>query len=425
MGVMNTTKNESGFGVCRRVAVALTVVALLGSSAMAQWPQFGGAKRDFKATDARGLADKWDKDGPRVIWMEEIGLGASGVAVVNDVLYATDRNEPNEESVYPRNAISGERFSTMRYPARMTDAFEPKYGKGPVATPLILNRIIYTIGFLGKVQSYDPDIPKVLWEADLFSLYKASPLKYGYTPSPLAYDDHFIVQIGGPIAGLLALDTFNVKPVWASEPFENSYSSPILIKADGQDQIIAMAADRTSAVNPSNGVELWSFPHENRNYAPLAAAVWGDDGMLFLPAGGKGTSHMVEVKKSGSVWNATLVWSSDKDQLGFGNVIRVGDFLYGSSGNEKASSITAVNAKTGEVAWRESGFSHAAMVYGDGKFIIRDADGFLSLATMSPKKMTVHSRAKMFEPGPVSPLALVRNTLYVRDEKKVMAISLR
>lgn len=408
----------------RWLFVSALVVAMVGTSVFGQWPQFGGPNRDFKA-DAKSLGTDWEEGGPEVVWMEEVGMGASAVVVEDGVAFVMDRFDDWDESVYPRNTISGERLTTLRYPAPISSHYDPKYGNGPVATPLILNRFSYTVGFTGKVQCFDPSALKVLWEANLFLDYHATPLKYGYTSSPIAYKDNVIMQIGGDMVGLISFETPNAKVAWGSALFKNSYTSPILINVDGQEQLIAMGAERTFSVNPESGKSYWTIDHKNENYAYLSAPVWGKDGLLFLPAGGKGKSRMLKLSLKNGSNVMRMVWSSEKDELGYGNVIRVGDYLYGSCGSDEASFITAVNAKTGEIAWREKGFARAAMVYGDKKFIIRDAEGYVAIATLTPKKMTVHSKARVLEPGPCSAPTLVRRKLFIRDQKTVMALDLR
>jgi len=413
-----------GLVVRYRLALSVLVACVATAAVQAQWPQFGGPTRDFHAK-AGDLSDEWDEDTPQVVWREDVRAGPSSVLFHDDIIYVMDRFNIAEESLYPRNAISGDRLMTLRYPSPISETFDTTFGAGPAATPLWLNGMVHTVGFTGKVQCFHPDSRKVLWYTDLFDVYAATPLKRGYASSPIAYKNSVIFQIGGPVAGLISFETPSANVNWVSPIFQNSYASPILIRVDGQEQIVAMGADRTSAVAPANGNELWTFDHKNGHYSYLSMPVWGDDGLLFLPAGGKGTSHMVKVTHQGGAFDAKQAWSSTTDRLGYGNVIRVGDYLYGAGGNDDASFITAVNAKTGKDAWREKGFGRAAMVYGDGKFIIRDSDGTLALATLTPEKMTVHSRKRLLEPGLPSVPTLVCRKAYIRDDKTVMAVDLR
>ena len=66
----------------------------------------------------------------------------------------------------------------------------------------------------------------------------------------------------------------------------------------------------------------------------------------------------------------------------------------------------------------------ATCVYGDGKLIILDENGQLTLATVSPEGMKVHSRCKITERYSFTAPTVVEHTLYVRDRKHIMAFDL-
>ena len=147
---------------------------------------------------------------------------------------------------------------------------------------------------------------------------------------------------------------------------------------------------------------------------------------MFLPASGEGGEcRMLKLSREGKKTNVEQVWASADVHLGPGNVIRVGDYLYGSGGSDGAWHITAVKAATGEIAWRKAGFSWAAMTYAGGKLIIRDADGMVAIATPTPDDLTVHSKVKLLEKSPPSVPALVDTTLFVRDDSVVKAYDLK
>jgi hypothetical protein len=72
----------------------------------------------------------------------------------------------------------------------------------------------------------------------------------------------------------------------------------------------------------------------------------------------------------------------------------------------------------------DRGFSKATCVYADGKLIILDEDGQLALATVTPERLTVHSKCKITERLSWTHPTLVGTTLYVRDRKHIMALDL-
>ncbi|UCE59520.1 MAG: hypothetical protein JSU63_19015 [Phycisphaerales bacterium] len=107
--------------------------------------------------------------------------------------------------------------------------------------------------------------------------------------------------------------------------------------------------------------------------------------------------------------------------------VAVGDYIYGVSGSfedQAAAKMMAIEAKTGKRVWKKRMSSVASCVYGDGKLIMLDVDGRLTLATTTPKGLTVHSQCNVTDRYSLSAPALVGTALYVRDRKHIMALDL-
>ena len=101
-----------------------------------------------------------------------------------------------------------------------------------------------------------------------------------------------------------------------------------------------------------------------------------------------------------------------------------GDFIYGSSGGFGPAFITALDLRSGTVAWKERGFSRAHLLYADGKLILLDEDGNLVLAQVSPTGMTVHSRAEVLTGRSWTAPTLAGTTLFLRDRLVIKALDL-
>src|SRR5204862_6625983 len=112
-------------------------------------------------------------------------------------------------------------------------------------------------------------------------------------------------------------------------------------------------------------------------------------------------------------------WFSTRMRVHIGTVIRVGDYAYGSSGDFGPAFITAVDMKTGRIAWQDRSFSRAQLLYADGKLILLDEDGNLGLATVSPAGLKVLARAPILEHLSWTPPTLAGTQLFVRDRKTI------
>jgi outer membrane protein assembly factor BamB len=108
----------------------------------------------------------------------------------------------------------------------------------------------------------------------------------------------------------------------------------------------------------------------------------------------------------------------------FGNAIRIGDRVYGSSGDFGPAFVTAVDVGTGEVAWQERGFARATFVYADGKLILLDEDGTLALVSITANGLQVHGKASVLTNKAWTVPTLVGTRLYVRDRASIKALEL-
>jgi hypothetical protein len=86
--------------------------------------------------------------------------------------------------------------------------------------------------------------------------------------------------------------------------------------------------------------------------------------------------------------------------------------------------MSAVELKTGKVAWRQRGFSKAQLLWADGKLILADEDGTLALCRVSPQKFEVLSQVSLLQNIAWTPPTLVGTHLYLRDRKTLMALDL-
>lgn len=107
-----------------------------------------------------------------------------------------------------------------------------------------------------------------------------------------------------------------------------------------------------------------------------------------------------------------------------GTIIRIGDFIYGSSGDFGPAFLTALDARTGDVAWQDRQFSRATFLHADGKLIILDEDGVLALATVSGEGLRVLARAEILTSKAWTVPTLVGSTLYVRDRRTIAKLDL-
>lgn len=405
----------------------LTLTGLYGlSAAKAQWTQWGGPNRNF-ASDAKGLATQWPESGPKKIWSRELGEGYTSILADGGKLYTMYR-KGDDEIIVALDAATGKTLWEHKYNAPVPTGMDPQFGKGPNSTPAIHNGRIYTLGVSGILHCLDLSNGSLVWMHDLGKEYSTATPHFGYSSSPLVYNDLLIVAAGGTGTGLLAFKLADGALVWKKHDFGGEehgdiYSSPIAIKVGGEDQIALLAGKEVLGIDPKNGEKIWSHPHVNQWKTNICTPVWGEDGILYVSAGGEAGSRGLKLTKEGSGTKVEEVWATRKMAVGQGNCIRQAGMIYGSSGDGPAF-VTAINVADGKLGWRERGFGKSTMVAADGKLIILDEDGNLALATPTPEALTVHSKVQLLKKPAWTAPTLVGKTLYVRDKESIMALDL-
>jgi outer membrane protein assembly factor BamB len=407
--------------------MALLLAGLACGASLPEWPQFGGPTRNF-VVDAKGLANSWPADGPKKLWSRPLGEGYSGISVDHGTLYTMYRKGDDEVAVALDQATGKTRWE-YSYQAKFGRQLAMENGAGPHTTPLILGDRVYTVGVLAVLNCFDKATGKLVWSKDLYKDFPgATAMDRGYSSSPIAYKNTIILAVGGHGHAVIALNPADGSLVWAKNDLGNSPSSPILINVSGQDQLVAFLDDGgegahglIAGLDPNNGTLLWTHPHKTSWDLNIALPVWGDDGILMMSSAYGTGSRAIRLTRKGGKTTVEELWANNRMRIHHGTMIRVGDYVYGSSGDFGPAPLTAINVKTGEVKWQTRTFPKATFVYADGKFLVVDEDGGVSLATFSPEGAKVISHATLLEHNAWTAPTLAGTKLFIRDRKSIAA----
>jgi outer membrane protein assembly factor BamB len=426
---MAAAKTKSKAAGAKALDVVGTVMTRNSVQDTMPWPQWGGPHGDFKAIGAKGLADKWPVGGPKQLWSRDLGDGYSALSSDGDRLYTMYRIEEAEKNLHQdvvicMEAKTGKTVWEYKYDAPFTKEMVADYGHGPHASPLIVDDRLFTVGPMAKLHCFDRKSGRVLWYHDLVEELGASPMQRGYGASPFACEDKIILPAGGEEEGhgVVAFDQKDGHIAWKNQSFGATYSTPIMIELGGKDQLVVFSDKGLSGLDPASGDELWMQEHPGG--ANISTPVAGEDGVVFVSAAYGGGSRAVKLTQADGKTAAKELWYTKKMQIHHGNAIRIGDYVYGSSGSFGPAFFTAINVKTGEFGWKKRGISKATCLYADGKMIILDEDGNLYLTTVTPDYIEIHSKVQLCEKQSWTVPTLVGKTLFVRDRHTVRALDL-
>ena len=409
-------------------AVAVAPATTIGQTTPS-WTQFGGAGRDF-VSDSKGLASTWPASGPKKLWSRSLGEGHSSVLVENGRLYTMYRQitrQPSvshEEVVAALDAASGKTIWEFKYPASPA-GIQFDQGFGPHSTPLIVGNRLFAASSRSELFALDKMTGKRIWSHDFVKEFNAPLTARGYSGSPLLYNGTIIVTMGGPNQAVAAFDQASGKLLWKNGYFVWAPASPILIDVDKQPQLVVFGGDVVTGMDPANGRELWRQPHKTDWGLNISTPVWVADQHLLLVSSAYGVgTRGLELRQTAGKTTVTEKWHSQRMRIHIGTIIRLGEHAYASSGDFGPALISAIDLKSGAIAWQDRSFARAQLLYADGKIIVLDEDGVLGLATVSPQGLKVLAKASVLQHLAWTPPTLVGTTLYVRDRQTISAFDL-
>ena len=390
------------------------------------WHQWGGPDRNFHAKST-GLAIAWPAGGPNKLWSRALGEGYSSIVADPDALYTMYRVD-DDEIVVSLEAATGTTRWEHRYEAPLLEHMNygiwlRRGGAGPYSTPLLLGDVVYAVGATGKFHALDLKTGDVLWYHNLDEKFEMRGYS-GYASSPIVYDGNIILPVGGRGKAVVAFDPASGAVVWKNQDFRLAPASPILIDVDGQDQLVVFTPEDVVGLDPKNGDLLWSHPHKTEYGLNISTPVWGEGGLLFISSAYNGGSRVIRLTRANGETTVEKLWSTNRLRLHFGNAIRIGNLILGTSGDFGPAFFIAVDVETGEEAWRERSFGRSQMVHAEGKLVIVDEGGDVAIASAGPNGLEVHARTELLTENAWTAPTLVGTHLYVRDRKNIVAVDL-
>jgi outer membrane protein assembly factor BamB len=353
-----------------------------------------------------------------------LGDGYSSIVSAKGRLFTMYRSDEREH-VVALDAQTGKTLWQHRYEVQFLDGTDvEQFGPGPLSTPLVIDDRVCTVGVTGVLHCLDINEGTVLWKHDLIGELGGTNLYRGYSASPIAYRDMVILPVGGPGRGLVSFRIRDGSVVWQNHEFAISHVSPIMIQIGDDDQLVVLAEKLIAGFDPLTGQLVWQHAHPIDGGYVSSTPVWGNDGRLFFSAAyGEGSRCLLLHSEQGKTV-VNEIWQNGRMRVHHSNVVRVGDVVYGSSGDFAALLFTALDVKSGKLLWRRRQLGRANCVHAGGRFIVLREDGMLMLATMTPKELIVHSKVKLFDGRAWTAPSLDGNRLYIRNRTEVMALEL-
>ncbi|MGH7138833.1 MAG: PQQ-binding-like beta-propeller repeat protein, partial [Pirellulales bacterium] len=359
-------------------------------------------------SNQRGLPLKWSET-ENIAWKAPVaGLGwSSPVIAAGQIWLTTALDKGHSLRAVCLDSASGETMHDIE----VFHADDPGgiHSKNSYASPTpILEQ--------GRVYLHFGDLGTACLSTDGQVVWRNSELKYshGHGPagSPVLYHDLLIVSCDGiDVQYVAALDKHTGKLRWKTDrKGRMAYSTPLVIKVGGADQLVSTGGEQAMAYEPDSGKEIWRVRYDG--YSEVPRPVYGQ-GLVFL-ATGYDTPWLYAVRPDGrgDITESHVEWKLQKGAPLNPSPLLVGEDLYLVSDQGIASCL---DAKTGDKHWQKRlpGNYSASPLVADDKIYITNEQGLTTV--IEPAKEYRQLAANEIDGQTLASLAVSGKAIFLRS----------
>lgn len=428
------------------LVTATTLSAILCVPLQAEnWDRFRGPN-GAGVSESKGVPTKWNST-EGIKWTYKMpGPGASSPIIWGDDVFVTcytgygvNKDNPGNLSDLKRHLLCIDRTTgKLKWQTSVDSTQEEDPYKGFISehgyassTPVTDGLHVYVMFGKTGVIAFDRE-GKEVWRKHVGT--KSDPAQWGDGASPLLYKNILIVNAGITDHAMIGFNKLNGDEVWriTDEKFTNGWSTPIVVTANGRDELVCSTPGKVFALDPLTGKEYW------RAKSPIQEAVCASvaehAGVVYLMGGRQGAAIGVRAGGSGDVSSSNTVWQKPL-RSGIGTpVVAEGKLFWSSSGL-----AICADCATGEELFKERlkrpddtaaepagrgprGDYASAIVVGD-KVLVLSRDGKAQFWKVGSKYEPVADNQFADDDGPFNATPSVSDgLLFIRSDNKLYCI---
>jgi outer membrane protein assembly factor BamB len=409
----------------KHLALRIFVLCCATTLAMAEdWPQWRGPQRNGISQE-KGLLKEWPKDGPKLVWkVTDAGSGYSTPAVVGGSLYLLGNEGLEKEFVEARSTKDGKRIWQTKLGKVGNPKQKPNY---PAArsTPTVDGDVLFALDSDGDLACVEIAGGKVRWQKNLRTDFGGQAGEWAYAESPLVNGDAVVCTPGGSEATLVALNKKSGAVLWkCAAPGGDSaaYASIILVEAAGERQCVQLLQKGLVGVGTSSGEFLWRYAKPTSKYGANIPTPVASGDLIYAAAAGTG-GGLVKLKPRHDGIEVEEIYFESKLPTAIGGAIKVGDYLYGTTGQ----AMLCLEFATGKLKWEDRAIGTASLCLADGRLYLHGENGQVALVDPSPEgyrekgRFTPPDQAERKDPmeKPWAYPVVANGRLYLRDHGRV------
>lgn len=373
-------------------------------------PNFDGVQRGLQ------FSDDWKENPPREMWRVAVGPAWSSFAVADPYL-VTQEQRSDAEAVVCYDANSGLEVWAHEEPGRFFDSLG---GLGPRATPTIHEGYVYAMGADGKLLKLDARNGEAVWNVNLCDVANIKPPMWGFSSSPLVYQDTVIVYAGNEEVEpghIFALKTENGEVAWSAPAGKMSYGSVQEIDVLGTTYLALLSELGLHLYEPESGEVVLDYPWQHSGYRSLQPQVIEGDKILIPTGLGSGT-RLVQASLQDDKLQLDEVWTSLDMKPDYNDLLVHEGYIYGFDNNLFA----CISLADGKRKWKGGRYDKGqALLLADSDLIIVVSErGELILLRATPDDLQELATIPALKSKTWNHPVVVGNRLYLRNAEEAV-----
>ena len=399
------------------------LLALAWSGAVTQaddWPQFRGPSGQGQSAET-GLPIAWSES-QNVVWKTAVpGRGWSSPVVAGGRVWVTTSVDGKGASLRALafDVASGrEAVNVEVFRLRSADLTNPKNSHAS-PTPIVEGDRLY-VHFGAEGTAALTTSGEIVWTARF-----PYDSQHGNGGSPVLYGDLLIFSCDGSNdAFVVALDKRTGKVRWKTsrrQPWDQAYSTPLVIRAGDRDQLVSVGAYRAAAYDPQTGKEIWRVSYAD-GFSNVPRPVFGH-GLVYIATGFQQPSLLaVRADGAGDVTKTHVAWTLKRGAPLTPSPLLVGDELFVVN---DAGIASCLDAKTGATHWvqRLGGAFSASPVFADGRIYFLSEEG--TSTVLAPGKEFRQLAAAALDGAILASMAVSERSIFIRTNTHLYRIAQR
>jgi outer membrane protein assembly factor BamB len=407
--------------VHRRLRLACLLLWLASSALQAEdWPQFRGPDGQGHSSE-RGLPIEWSES-RHVRWKAAVaGRGwSSPVVAAGRVWLTTAVTERGGASLRALafDVKSGREIVNVEvFRIRNADLLNLKNSHAS-PTPVVDGDRVY-VHFGAHGTAALSTAGEIAWKTRL--PYQS---QHGNGGSPVLYGGLLIVSCdGSDDAFVAALDTRTGDVRWKTrrrQPFDQAYSTPMVIRVGERVQLVSVGAFRAAAYDPQTGREIWRVAYGD-GFSNVPRPVYGH-GLVYIATGFHQPSLLaVRADGAGDVTKTHIAWTLRRGAPLTPSPLLVGDELYVVNDGGIA---TCLDAKSGETHWIErlgGGAYSASPVLAEGRIYFLSEGGVATVIAAGREFRRLATNA--LDGETLASMAMSAESIFIRTDSHLYRIA--